>query len=232
MAAQLSGPAEELRRDAAEELAAVRSLGGGLDAEQMAADAGYAAQELWQGVEPGFESPAESELAENRHYKRDNSGRFAETGAATHSHKGGRGSKGNPKNPTTQSNTSLKAAPGDNTQAQVDAAEKAHKKTAMHGGSVLGAATIGKSKLNVRAGSPGVKREEWKRGGGSRHQKAKHGSPPENTDDRDAAKAMVLGNAEKRGKGKALRLYKNIHAVTGKENKRKEMTNITAYKKK
>ncbi len=30
----------------------------------------------------------------------------------------------------------------------------------------------------------------------------------------------------------ALRLYKNIHAVTGKENKRKEMTNITAFKKK
>lgn len=146
--------------------------------------------------------------------------------------KGSRSSKGNPKNPTTKSNTTLKAARLAKPQAQVDAAEKAHKKTAKHGGSVLGAATVGKSKLNIRAGSPGVKREEWKRGGGSRHQKAKHGSPPENTSDRDAAKAMVLGKTEKTSKGKAVRLYKNIHAVTGKEKKRREMTNITAYKKK
>jgi|GEM_PF-4067188 len=92
MAAQPSGSAEELRRDAAEEqpltggeLAALRALGGELDATQLAADAGYAAEELWQGVE---------ELAENRNYTRDNAGRFAETGAATHSHKGGRGARG------------------------------------------------------------------------------------------------------------------------------------------
>ncbi len=200
-----------------------------MDASSMES-AGYTPEEIERvtGIKISDEEEIVTNASCNQYQHATGCMRFA----VLKKNKGGRGSSGNPKRLRIKSNTPLRAARLAKPQAQVDAVEKAHKKTAKHGGSVLGAATIGKSKLNVRAGSPGVKREEWKRGGGSRHQKAKHGSPPENTDDRDAAKAMVLGNAEKRGKGKALRLYKNIHAVTGKENKRKEMTNITAYKKK
>ena len=226
MAAQPSGSAEELRRDAAEELpltggelAALRALGGELDAEQMAADAGYAAQELWQGVEPGFESPAESELAENRHYKRDNSGRFAETGAATHSHKGGRGSKGNPKNPTTQSNTPLKAAPGANPQAQVDVADHAMKATAKKG-KVKGAAHANGKPVNVDAGHPDYYE--------TRHA-SKHFNPGD-TDRRSTARAIGAGKSEKVDGG-IFRTHKGKQAILKPDKEREGMKFITGYKK-
>lgn len=69
------------------ELAALRALGGELNPEQVAADAEYMTREMLAGME-------DSDELENRDYKRSSDGRFASTGAATHSHKGGRGSHG------------------------------------------------------------------------------------------------------------------------------------------
>lgn len=82
------------------ELAALRLLGGGLNPEQVAADAEYAAAALREGMEedgagPGSESPVESVTnAAVRVFKRDNLGRFAVTGAVLKKNKGGRGSRG------------------------------------------------------------------------------------------------------------------------------------------
>lgn len=53
------------------ELAALRALGGGLDAGQMAADAQYAAEELLQGVEEGEETrkPAQAPVTPRKAFK-------------------------------------------------------------------------------------------------------------------------------------------------------------------
>lgn len=220
------------------ELAALAPLEAGqLSPEGISSRAATAYAVLRKAVRPAYaaevaQSESEEELAENRNYKRDNAGRFAETGAATRSHKGGRSSKGNPKNPTTQSNTPLKAAPGAKLQEKVNAVESAHRRTAQKGGSVENVTTIGKNKLNIRAGSPGDKSEDWKKGGGSRHQKQKHGNPPENTSDRDAAKSMVLGKTSKAPKGKAVREHGKTIAVTAEDRKKGEIKNITAYTRK
>lgn len=224
MAAQPSGSAAELRRDAAEEqpltggeLAALRALGGGLDAAQLAADARYAAEELRHGVRPVY--AGEEEVAENRNNKRDNAGRFAETGAATHSHKGGRGSKGNPKNPTTQSNTPLKAAPGANTQAQVDAADHAMKATAKKG-KVKGAAHANGKPVNVDAGHPDYY--------GTRHA-SKHFTLGD-TDRRSTARAIGAGKSEKVDGGIS-RIHKGKQAILKPDKEREGMKFITGYKK-
>ena len=132
----VESPAESEPPLNAGELEALRALGAGIAPEQIAADAEYTAAALREGMEvdPQEESPEEEELATNaarRFYNRDRKGRFNALGFHR---KGSRSSKGNPKNPTTKSNTTLKAATGAKKQAQVDAAEKAIKRTATKGG--------------------------------------------------------------------------------------------------
>ena len=100
------------------ELAALAPLEAGqLSPEGISSRAATAYAVLRKAVRPAYaaevaQSESEKELAENRNYKRDNAGRFAETGAATHSHKGARSSKGSPKNSTVQSNPTPKPATG------------------------------------------------------------------------------------------------------------------------
>ncbi len=188
MAAQ---PAEEQPLTGGE-LAALAPLESGqLSPEGISSRAATAYAVLRKAVRPAYagdvaQSEGEEETAENRNYKRDNAGRFAETGAATHSHKGGRSSKGNPKNPTTQSNTPLKAAPGANTQAQVDAADHAMKSTSKKG-KVKGAAHANGKPVNVDAGHPDYY--------GTRHA-SKHFNPGD-TDRRSTARAIGAGKSEK-----------------------------------
>lgn len=231
MAAQ---PAEEQPLTGGE-LAALAPLEAGqLSPEGISSRAATAYAVLRKAVRPAYsgdvaQSEGEEETAENWNNKRDSRGRFAAQGFHR---KGGRSSKGNPKNPTTQSNTPLKAAPGAKLQEKVNAVESAHRRTAQKGGSVENVTTIGKNKLNIRAGSPGDKSEDWKKGGGSRHQKQKHGNPPENTSDRDAAKSMVLGKTSKAPKGKAMREHGKTIAVTAEDRKKGEIKNITAYTRK
>ena len=86
------------------ELAALRALGGELNPEQVAADAEYMTREMLAGME-------DSDELENRDYKRSSDGRFASTGAATHSHKGGRGSKGNPRAKRNKTNIPAQLPP-------------------------------------------------------------------------------------------------------------------------
>lgn len=189
MAAQ---PAEEQPLTGGE-LAALAPLESGqLSPEGISSRAATAYAVLRKAVRPAYagdvaQSEGEEETAENRNYKRDNAGRFAETGAATHSHKGGRSSKGNPKNPTTQSNTPLKAAPGANTQAQVDATEKALKAREGGGGVVKGAAWVKGKRLDVKGGSKDT--------GGAAHM-TKHYKPGD-TSRRGAAKDTHLGRKQK-----------------------------------
>lgn len=231
MAAQ---PAEEQPLTGGE-LAALAPLEAGqLSPAGISSRAATAYAVLRKAVRPAYagdvaQSEGEEETAENWNDKRDSRGRFAAQGFHR---KGGSGSKGNPKNPTTQSNTPLKAAPGAKSQTKVDAVAASHKRTAQKGGSVENVTTVGNKKLNVRAGSPGVKSMEWQHGGGSRHQQAKHGNPPESTGNRDAAKAIVLGQAEKAPKGKTVRTHGKTQAVTAQDKKRGEEKNITAYRKK
>lgn len=75
----------------ADELAALRALGGEINPAQIAADADYMTREMLAGLEE------EDEELENRNYARESNGQFAETGAGQHSHKGGRRTGGNPK---------------------------------------------------------------------------------------------------------------------------------------
>ena len=106
------------------ELAALEPLEAGrLSPEEISSRAATAYAVLRKAVRPAYsgdvaQSEGEEEVAENWNDKRDSRGRFAAQGFHR---KGGRTSQGNPKNPTTQSNTPLKAAPGAKTQAQVDA---------------------------------------------------------------------------------------------------------------
>lgn len=221
------------------ELAALAPLEAGqLSPEGISRRAETAYTLLRQAVQPS--TPAEvtqsgeeeEETAENRNYKRDQSGRFAETGAAAHGHKGGRGSTGNPKNPTTQSNTPLKAAPGAKAQAQVDAVEKAIKRTAPKGGRVENVARVGKSSLSISHGVVGDKNNAFKGGYGTSHQKRKHGEGKENTMPRKAGQAAVLGKKSKdRENGTVLSDYRGTQAVlASKQGKKEEF--ISAFKRK
>ena len=181
------------------ELEALRALGAGIAPEQIAADAEYTAAAMREGMEvdPQEESPEEEELATNaarRFYNRDRKGRFNALGFHR---KGSLSSKGNPKNPTTKSNTTLKAATGAKKQAQVDAAEKAIKRTATKGGRVEDAARVGKSSLSIEHGMVGDKSNDFKGGHGSSHQQRKHGGGKENTTPRKVAQAAVLGKKSK-----------------------------------
>lgn len=90
------------------ELAALRMLGGELNAAQVAADAEFMSREMLNALEDT--TPEDSEDIENRLYARESNGQFAETGAGQHSHKGGRSSKGTPKRQATKSNIPQKAA--------------------------------------------------------------------------------------------------------------------------
>lgn len=164
----------------------------------------------------------EEETAENRNYKRDQSGRFAETGAAAHSHKGGRGSTGNPKNPTTKSNTPLKAAPGAKAQAQVDATEHALKATEKKG-KVMGAAHIDGKPVNIEAGHPDYY--------GTRHYK-KH-DRTNDTGSRKAARAIGAGKTEPEPNeaNKIRRRHGETNAALA-EKKGGNYRFITAHKKK
>lgn len=109
------------------------------------------------------------------------------TGAMMHQKKGSRGSKGNPKNPTTKSNTPLKAAPGAKAQAQVDATEHALKAREGGGGVVEGAAWIDGKRLDIPGGGPDT--------GGASHM-PKHYKPGD-TSRRGAAKDANLGRRQK-----------------------------------
>ena len=173
-----------------EELEALRSLAEVRLDDLVAQDTETAEAALTEAVE-GVEAPASEDLTdeglENRTYKRDSNGQFASTGAAQHSPRHGRASKGNPKNPTTQSNTPLKAAPGAKAQAQVDAVEHALKAHEGGGGVAEGAARVGGKRLDVLGGSPDT--------GGASHM-TKHYRPGD-TSRRDAAKTAVLGKKQK-----------------------------------
>lgn len=143
-----------------------------------------------QGVARGqneTESPAggeggEDTVATNREYARHADGRFAPTGAGVHSHKGARGSSGNPKGSPTKSNTPLKATRAAKVQAQVDATEHSLKAREGGGGVVRGAAWVNGKRLDVQGGNPG---------GGAAHMK-KHYKPGD-TSRREAAKDTHLG---------------------------------------
>lgn len=221
MAAQ---PAEEQPLTGGE-LAALAPLEAGqLSPEGISSRAATAYAVLRKAVRPAYagdvaQSEGEEEVAENRNYKRDNAGRFAETGAATHSHKGRRGSKGNPKNPTTQSNTPLKAAPGAKAQAQVDAAEHALKATAKKG-KVKGAAHANGKPVNIDAGHPDYY--------GTRHA-SKHFNLGD-TDRRSTARAIGVGKSEKVSGGIS-RTHKGKQAILKPDKEREGMKFITGYKK-
>lgn len=173
-----------------EELEALRSLAEVRLDDLVAQDTETAEAALTEAV-AGVETPASEDLTdeglENRTYKRDSNGQFASTGAAQHNPRHGRASKGNPKNPTTQSNTPLKAAPGAKAQAQVDAVEHALKAHEGGGGVAEGAARVGGKRLDVLGGSPDT--------GGASHM-TKHYRPGD-TSRRDAAKTAVLGKKQK-----------------------------------
>ncbi|MGN0837108.1 MAG: hypothetical protein ACI4OS_06660, partial [Akkermansia sp.] len=169
------------------ELAALAPLEAGqLSADGISHRAATAYTLLRQAVQPCASAEVtqggeeEEETAENWNDKRDSRGRFAAQGFHR---KGGSASKGNPKNPTTKSNTPLIAAPGAKVQAQVDATEHALKAKEGGGGVVQGAAWVKGKRLDVPGGSPDT--------GGAAHM-TKHYKPGD-TSRREAAKDANLG---------------------------------------
>lgn len=88
-------------------------------------------------------------------------------------------------------------SPGAKAQAQVDAAEKAIKRTATKGGRVEDAARVGKSFLSIEHGMVGDKSNDFKGGYGSSHQQSKHGGGKEMTTPRKVAQSAVLGKKSK-----------------------------------
>ncbi len=76
----------------ADELAALRALGGEINPAQIAADADYMTREMLAGMEEEDE-----EGIENRNYARESNGQFAETGAGQHSPRHGREGHTKPK---------------------------------------------------------------------------------------------------------------------------------------
>lgn len=98
----------------------------------------------------------EEETAENRNYKRDQSGRFAETGAAAHSHKGGRGSTG--KNELGKTGSANLVEEGDSQRKQKKVLTKAFDK-AKKGEKVSTGYKLGTHEVTL---APGDK-EHWGR---------------------------------------------------------------------
>jgi len=172
-----------------DELAALRALGGELTPAQIAADADYMTREMMAGLEePDEENESEGDVVANfgtsaGAYK----GWENRKGANMRKQKGGSGSKGNPKNPTTKSNTPLKAAPGAKVQAQVDATEHALKSREAGGGVVKGAAWVKGKRIDVKGGSKAT--------GGAAHMKNHY--KPGDTSRREAAKDINLGRKQK-----------------------------------
>lgn len=124
----------------------------------------------------------QEEVATNFNPNHGDNGQFT-SGAGRHKAGNQRATKGNPKNPTTKSNTPLKAAPGAKPQAQVDATEHALKAKEGGGGVVKGAAWVNGNRIDVRGGSPDT--------GGASHM-PKHYKPGD-TSRRAAAKDTILG---------------------------------------
>lgn len=141
------------------------------------------------------------------------------TGAMRRRNKGGRGSGGNPKNPTTKSNTPLKASPGAKAQAQVDAADHALKATEKKG-KVSASAYADGTPVNVDAGHPDFY--------GTRHT-AKHFTPGD-TDRRSTARAIGVGETEKVDGGIS-RVHKGKQAILKPDQERDGMKLISGYKK-
>lgn len=172
-----------------DELAALRALGDELNPAQIAADADYMTREMMAGLEePDEENESEGDVVANfgtsaGAYK----GWENRKGANMRKQKGGSGSKGNPKNPTTKSNTPLKAAPGAKVQAQVDATEHALKSREAGGGVVKGAAWVKGKRIDVKGGSKAT--------GGAAHMKNHY--KPGDTSRREAAKDINLGRKQK-----------------------------------
>lgn len=134
----------------------------------------------------------QEEVATNFNPNHGDNGQFT-SGAGRHRAGNQRATKGNPRNPTTKSNTPLKAAPGAKPQTQVNATEHAMKST-RKGGKVQNVAKIGGKSLTIESGVVGKKRKDFKGGHGVVHQQAKHGDgTKENTTLRTAAKALVHG---------------------------------------
>lgn len=159
-----------------EELEALRSLAEVRLDDLVAQDTETAEAALTEAVEGASdEDAAADDELENRTYKRDRNGQFASTGAAQHSPRHSRASKGNPKNPTTQSNTPLKAAPGARPQEKVDAMARSIKRTAEHGGTVRDVAKVGDKMMTVPHGRAGRKNDRYAGGYGTAHQQSKHG---------------------------------------------------------
>lgn len=172
-----------------DELAALRALGGEINPAQIAADADYMTREMMAGLkEPDEENESEGDVMVNfgtsaGAYK----GWENRKGANMRKQKGGSGNKGNPKNPTTKSNTPLKAAPGAKVQAQVDATEHALKTREAGGGVVKGAAWVKGKRIDVKGGSKAT--------GGAAHMKNHY--KPGDTSRREAAKDIHLGRKQK-----------------------------------
>lgn len=161
------------------------------------------------------------EILENRNYKRNSDGTFASTGAASHSGKGGRGSKGNPKAATTKSNTPLKAAPKAKKQKQVDATEHALKATAKKG-KVEGVTQTDGRQLDIKAGHPKY--------AGTRHA-ARHFKPGD-TDKRKMAKSIILGELSPEPDDKTkVRKQKGATNVSLAKKGKDRYNIITAHKK-
>lgn len=215
-----------------EELEALRSLAEVRLDDLVAQDTETAEAALTEAVEGASdEDAAADDELENRTYKRDRNGQFASTGAAQHSPRHSRASKGNPKNPTTQSNTPLKAAPGARPQEKVDAMARSIKRTAEHGGTVRDVAKVGDKMMTVPHGRAGRKNDRYAGGYGTAHQQSKHGKK-EGVTPRKVAKAMVYGQKRKDTEtGNVISERKRINAVY-KPLKDKKAELITALKRK
>ena len=157
-----------------------------------------------------------------RVFKRDKLGRFAVTGAVLKKNKGARSSRGNPKNPTTKSNTPLKAVRLAKPQAQVDAADHALRATEKKG-KVMGAAHIDGKPVNIEAGHPDYH--------GTRHYK-KH-NKTNDTSPRKAARAIGAGKTEPEpGEPDKIRRRHGETNASLAEKKDGNYRFITAHKKK
>lgn len=119
-----------------------------------------------------------------------------------------------------RSSNPYQARDGATASEKVDAVHKSIAKTARKGGSVRGAATVGRNKVDIRGGHPDYY--------GSRHA-ARHFKPGDTTP-RKAARALVHGKGEKVPGGKASS-HKGNQSVTYKS-RRKRMKYITSYRNK
>lgn len=131
------------------------------------------------------------------------------------------------------SNTPLRAEPAAKARKKVDAVERAIRRTATKGGQVQGAATIGRSRLDIHGGQTGIKRgnktasgSHYELGSGAKHYKANH-DKPQDTSPRQAARAIVHGKKSK-DKGQVVAKHRSTKAILSPEQKRK-ITLKTAY---